>query len=295
MTMNDRFEATIAQLWVYPIKSCAGVSLTQSELTIDGLLFDRAWMVVDEHGDFVSQRECPRMALIQPTVTPTRQLVVRASGMPELSVKGASAAQALRVRVWDDEVAALDMGEAAADWFTQCLNPEGDPSLGRLRLVRFDPQGRRVSERRWTGASEATTQFADGFAVLVTSEASLDGLNTRLTQAGHTSVDQRRFRPNIVLAGVAAHDEDRVGALTVDTGAGGATLEAVKPCGRCPIPNIDPDTALASPAVGDTLQSYRVDPQQKGAITFGMNAVVRAGAGEVLRVGQGVQGDWRFD
>jgi uncharacterized protein YcbX len=251
--MSYRFQATIAQLWVYPIKSCAGVSLTQAELTDDGLLFDRSWMVVDAHGDFVSQRECPRMALIQPKVTPTRQLVVCASGMPELSVEGASAAQALRVRVWDDEVAAHDMGEAAADWFTQCLNPEGDPSLGRLRLVRFDPQGRRVSERRWTGAREATTQFADGFAVLVTSEASLDELNTRLTQAGHAPVDQRRFRPNIVLAGVSAHDEDRVGALTVDAGA--ATLEAVKPCGRCPIPNIDPDTALSSPAVGDTLQT----------------------------------------
>jgi uncharacterized protein YcbX len=86
MTMNDRFEATIAQLWVYPIKSCAGVSLTQSELTMQGLLFDRTWMVVDEQGDFLSQRECPRMAWIQPTVTPTRQLVVRAPGMPDLSV-----------------------------------------------------------------------------------------------------------------------------------------------------------------------------------------------------------------
>jgi uncharacterized protein YcbX len=293
--MSDRFEATIAQLWVYPIKSCAGVSLTQAELTDDGLLFDRSWMVVDAHGDFVSQRECPRMALIQPTLTPTRQLLVSAPGMRDLSVDETSVAQPLRVRVWDDEVAALDMGESASSWFTQCLNPEGDPALGRLRLVRFDPQGRRVSDRRWTGEREATTQFADGFAVLVTSEASLDGLNTRLTQAGHASVDQRRFRPNIVLAGVAAHDEDRVCALTVDTGAGGATLEAVKPCGRCPIPNIDPDTALSSSAVGDTLQTYRVDLQQKGAITFGMNAVVRAGAGEVLRVGQGVQGDWRFD
>lgn len=203
--MSDRFQASIAQLWVYPIKSCAGMSLTQAELTDDGLLFDRSWMVVDAHGDFVSQRECPRMALIQPTVTPTRQLVVRAPGMPDLSVAWDSSAQPLRVRVWDDELEALGVGEAAADWFTQCLNPEGGPVLGRLRLVCFDPQGRRVSERRWTGA-------------------------------------------------------------------GGATLEAVKPCGRCPIPNIDPDTALSSPAVGDTLQTYRVDPQHKGAITFGMNA-----------------------
>jgi uncharacterized protein YcbX len=295
MTMNDRFEATIAQLWVYPIKSCAGVSLTQSELTMEGLLFDRNWMVVDEHGDFLSQRECPRMALVQPTVTPTRQLVVRAPSMRDLSVEGASLALPLRVRVWDDEVVALDMGEAASTWFTQCLNPEGDPALGRLRLVRFDPRVRRVSDRRWTGASEATTQFADGFAVLVTSEASLDGLNTRLTQAGHAPVDQRRFRPNIVLAGVEAHDEDRVGALTVDTGAGVVALEAVKPCGRCPMPNIDPDTAQASPVVGDTLQTFRADARLKGEITFGMNAVVRAGAGAVLRLGQSLHGDWRFD
>ena len=295
MPMTDRFEATIAQLWVYPIKSCAGVSLTQAELTDDGLLYDRSWMVVDERGDFVSQRECPRMALIQPTVTPACELVVRAPGMRDLSVEGASVAQPLRVRVWDDEVAAHDMGEAAADWFTQYLNPEGDPALGRLRLVRFNPQVRRVSDPRWTGEREATTQFSDGFALLLTSEASLDALNTRLAQASHLAVDQRRFRPNIVLAGVLAHDEDRVSALTVDTGAGVAALEAVKPCGRCSIPNIDPDTALVSPAVGDTLQTYRVDLRQNGAITFGMNAVVRGGAGWVLRVGQGVQGDWRFD
>jgi uncharacterized protein len=293
--MSDRFEATIAQLWVYPIKSCAGVSLTQAELTDDGLLYDRSWMVVDERGDFVSQRECPRMALIQPSFTPMRQLMVRAPGMLALYVGLESVEQPLRVRVWDDEVAAYDMGEMASTWLTQYLNPEGDPALGRLRLARFDPQVRRVSDRRWTGAQEATTQFADGFAVLVTSEASLDGLNSRLTQAGQATVDQRRFRPNIVLAGVSAHDEDRVGAFTVDTGAGVAAMEAVKPCSRCPIPNIDPDTARASPVVGDTLQTYRADPQHQGAITFGMNAVVRGGDGLVLRVGQGVQGDWRFD
>jgi uncharacterized protein YcbX len=82
--------------------------------------------------------------------------------MPDLSVAWDSAVQPLRVRVWDDELAALDVGDAAADWFTHCLNPEGDPAWGRLRLVRFDPQARRVSDRRWTGEHEATTQFADG-------------------------------------------------------------------------------------------------------------------------------------
>jgi uncharacterized protein len=291
--MSDRFEATIAQLWVYPIKSCAGVSLTHVELTKDGLLFDRAWMVVDERGDFVSQRECPRMAWVRPSVDAAGRLTVRAPGMADLTVGAAH--QPLRVRVWDDEVASHDMGDAASAWFTQCLNPEGDAALGRLRLVRFDPLARRVCDRRWTGEHEATTQFADGFSLLLASEASLDDLNTRLQQAAHAAVDLRRFRPNIVLAGVSAHDEDRVGPMTVDTGVGVAALEAVKPCSRCPIPNIDPDTALISPAVGDTLQTYRADPRFKGAITFGMNAVVRGGDGLVLRVGQAVHGDWRFD
>ncbi len=291
--MSDRFEATIAQLWVYPIKSCAGVSLTHVELTNHGLLHDRAWMVVDERGDFVSQRECPYMARVRPSVDATGRLTVRAPGLSDLTV--GTAHRPVRVRVWDDEVAAHDMGDAAAAWFTQCLNPEGDAALGRLRLVRFDPLARRVCDRRWTGEREATTQFADGFSLLLASEASLDDLNTRLQQAAHAAVDLRRFRPNIVLAGVSAHDEDRVGPMTVDTGAGVAALEAVKPCSRCPIPNIDPDTALTSPAVGDTLQTYRVDPRQNGAITFGMNAVVRGGDGLVLRVGQAVHGDWRFD
>jgi uncharacterized protein YcbX len=153
-------------------------------------------------------------------------------------------------------------------------------------LVRFDPQARRVSDRRWTGEREATTQFADGFSILVASQASLDGLNERLGASGHAAVDMRRFRPNLVVTGVWAHDEDRVGLMAVDTGAGGVALEAVKPCGRCPMPNIDPDTGQASTVVGDTLQTYRADAGLKDEITFGMNAVIVDGFERTLRVGQ---------
>jgi uncharacterized protein YcbX len=95
----------------------------------------------------------------------------------------------------------------------------------------------------------------------VTSTASLDELNTRLGAAGHAPVGMPRFRPNVVLAGVEAHDEDRVGALRIDTGHGASALiEPVKPCGRCPIPNIDPATATSSPEVSDTLQGLPAGP-----------------------------------
>lgn len=287
-------QATIEELWVYPVKSCAGIQVRESELTDTGLLYDRAWMVVDTEGEFVSQRELPRMALIQPSFK-MGQLMLRAPGMLSLHLALDAAEDPLKVRVWDDGVDAYDMGDVAAQWFSDFLGPDAPANLKRLRLARFDPDVKRPCDPAWTGGREATTQFADGFGLLVTSSASLADLNARLVVAGHEPVDMRRFRPNIVLGGVESHDEDRVGALRIDTLDGAAVIEPVKPCGRCPIPNIDPTTAISSAVVGDTLQTYRQDPRLDGAITFGMNAIVIEGDGQVLRVGQSVRADWRFD
>ena len=286
-------QATIEELWVYPVKSCAGIQLRESELTDTGLLYDRAWMVVDTEGEFVSQRELPRMALIQPSFK-MGQLMLRAPGMLSLHLGLDVAEGPLKVRVWDDAVDAYDMGDVAAQWFSDFLGPDAPAHLKKLRLARFDPEVKRPCDPAWTGGVEATTQFADGFGLLVTSNASLADLNARLTAAGHAPVDMRRFRPNIVLGGVEAHDEDRVGAMTIITDDSTAVIEPVKPCGRCPIPNIDPNTAISNPAVGDTLQTYRQDPRLDGAITFGMNAIVIEGDGRVLRVGQSVNAQWRF-
>jgi len=286
--------ARIDQLWIYPVKSCAGISLQEAELTETGLAYDRSWMVVDAQGEFVTQRELPRMALIQPAFK-LGQLVLRAPGMLALHLALDAAEAPLSVRVWDDEVEAYDMGDVAAQWFSDFVGPDAPTDLKRLRLARFDPAVRRLCSLKWTGGRESTTQFADGFGVLVTSTASLDELNARLAKAGHAAVDGVRFRPNIVLGGVEAHDEDRLGPMHIDTGDGSAVLEPVKPCARCPIPNIDPVNATASPAVGDTLQTYRADPRMNGAITFGMNAIVLAGDGQMLRVGQSVSADWQFD
>jgi uncharacterized protein YcbX len=284
-------QAHIAALWIFPVKSCAGVSVQEAEATPTGLAWDRAWMVVDEQGDMVSQRDLPRMALIQPSFK-LGNLVLRAPGMLALHVSLESAEWPVKVRVWDDVVMALDMGDMAAQWFSDFLGADAPPQLKRLRLVRFDPDVQRVCDRRWTGDSDALTQFADGYGVLVTSEASLDELNTRLGSAG--PVDQRRFRPNVVLGGVEAHDEDRIGLWSVAADGGDVLLENVKPCARCPMPDVNPDTGETGHAVHDALQGYRQDARLDGALTFGMNAVVRRGDGPVLRVGQAVFGRWVF-
>lgn len=285
VTASD-VQARIARLFVYPIKSCAGVELADCALAETGLALDRAWMVVDGQGDFVTQRQLPRMALVQVQLL-AQAMALRAPGMPVLHLAFDALQSPCRVRVWKDEVPAWDMGTQAAQWFSDFLGQ-------RLRLVRFDPGHRRLSSMKWTGGLEAVNQFADGYPVLVASQASLDGLNVRLAAAGHAPVGMERFRPNLVLSGLDAHGEDHLGDIRIAADLP-VTLRTVKPCSRCPIPDIDPRTAQSSPEVGDTLQAYRRLEVVGGAVAFGMNAIVRDGAGAVLRVGQAVDADWRFD
>jgi len=279
---------TIARLFIYPVKSCAGIEVQEALLTEAGLDLDRAWMVVDAQGMFLTQRELPRMALIRPQLK-SAEMVLRAPGMLALHVGIDTVEAPATVTIWRDTVPAWDMGAVAAQWFTDFL---GRP----CRLVRFDPDYRRMSSMEWTGGVEALNQFSDGFPVLVASEASVQELNDRLSAAGHGAVGIERFRPNVVLGGVEAHDEDRVDLVRVDGGpAGEIHLQHVKPCGRCPIPDIDPATADINPEVGTTLRAYRQDRRLNGAITFGMNAIVRQGAGQMLRVAQPVAADLSFD
>lgn len=279
--------ARIARLFVYPVKSCAGVELREAQLTETGLDLDRAWMVVDEDGEFVTQRELPRMALVKPQLK-LHEVVLRAPGMLALHLQIDTVEEPVRVRVWDDEVPAYDMGAVAAQWFSDFLGR-------KLRLVRFDPEHRRVSNKEWTDGAEALNQFSDGYPLLVASTASLDLLNEKLAKAGRGPVGIERFRPNIVLEGVEAHDEDRLDLIHIATEDGAVQLRPVKPCPRCPIPNVDPATAEVDPIVSDTLQGYRKNEKMKGAVTFGMNAIVVEGLERTLKVGQAVAADFRFE
>ncbi|MES1978962.1 MAG: MOSC N-terminal beta barrel domain-containing protein [Pseudomonadota bacterium] len=283
--------AVISQLFIYPVKSCAGIEVQEAILTETGLEFDRAWMVVDGQGEFLTQRQLPRMALIRPQLK-HYEMVLRAPGMLALHVNLNEVEEPMHARIWDEEVKAYDMGAIAAQWFTDFLGVTA-------RLVRFDPDHKRVSSRHWTGGVEALNQFSDGFPVLVISQASLDFLNEKLVKSGASAVTMERFRPNLVLGhsgqDLSPHDEDRLDMLGIPTDQGLVRLRPVKPCPRCPIPNIDPVTAVPGTEVGDTLQAYRQDARVDGAITFGMNAIILEGLEHVLKVGQAVGASYRFD
>jgi uncharacterized protein YcbX len=271
------FDVTLQALHVHPIKSCAGIAAAQAMQVETRLEFDRAWMVVDDAGRFVSQRELPRLQLVTPTLR-TADLRLRAPGMLALHLALDTVESACRVRVWDDEVAAYDMGDLAAQWFSDFL---GRP----LRLARFDPEQRRLSSRRWTGEIDALNAFADAFPLLVASTASLAELNRRLAEQGQPAVTMERFRPNLVLDGVDAHGEDYIDELVLEAPEGPVRLKLVKPCARCTIPSVDPLTAETGHEPGDTLARYRADARLDGAVTFGMNAVVVEGVERTLRVG----------
>ncbi|MEP7283444.1 MAG: MOSC N-terminal beta barrel domain-containing protein [Rubrivivax sp.] len=283
--MND-LNITLAALGLHPIKSCGALAPTEALLIETGLELDRAWMVVDADGEMLTQREWPRLALVRPTLRQD-DLRLRAPGMLALHLALDAVEAPTRVRVWRDEVAAFDMGALAAQWFSDFL---GQP----CRLARFDPAHARPSDPRWTGDVDAGTQFADAFALLVASTASLADLNRRLAAVGAPPVERERFRANLWLDGLEPWDEDHIDELVLHTADGPVRLRLVKPCGRCGIPNVDPATAEPGAEPGRTLAGFRSDARIDGAISFGMNAIVLDGVERLLRVGQTGHATLRF-
>lgn len=289
---------TISELFIYPVKSCAGIALHEARLLATGLEYDRGWMVTDPDGAMLTQRAYPRMALIR-TELGAQELVLRAPGMSELRTPlhaaRLDAARKVATTVWGDAAYGLDTGDESAAWFTDFL---GVPA----RLLRFDPERERTVDPDYTASTGgATTLFADGFPLLVIGQASLDDLNTRLSSKGAPAIPIDRFRPNLVLSGLDPYEEDYVQTLSVADDANAqqrVQLQLVKLCARCPIPTIDQAKGAPDPdwpnEPTDTMSVYRAKPQRKGALTFGNNALVASGAGAWLRIGQAVEAELGF-
>jgi uncharacterized protein YcbX len=267
----------IASLHCYPLKSGSGLELEQAQLTPAGISHDRCWMVVTLSGRFLTQRELPRLALIRPRLC-AGALVLQAPSQPDLDIPLHEHGHSIQVVIWNDQCPGLDEGDAAARWLQAVLGRE-------CRLVRFDPQHRRLSAHAWTGDIEAANHFSDGFPLLVIGRASLADLNSRLDR----TLPMNRFRPNIVLEGLEPYDEDRIDELYDAQ----LRLKLVKPCTRCRITTTNQDSAeLEGEEPLRTLKTYRYDARLRG-VTFGQNAIIMQGAGGILRRGQSLQVRWK--
>ncbi len=274
----------ISQLVFYPIKSCAGIQLSTATLTGAGLMhehvYDREWMLVDDEGNFLSQREYPRMALITPRLR-SETLELRAPGMLRLDITldlpDPTDAPTRRVKIWQHVVKVYDGDSVTRTWFSQFLGVS-------CQLVRFHPDARHPVNPERTAGRDIGTLFSDGYPLLLISQASLDDLNGRLIAQGRAALPMDRFRPNLVIAGAEAHDEDHAASLQM----GDAQISPVKPCPRCPVPSVDQQTGQVGPDPLDILRTYRAGVGGISGIAFGMNCIVTQGEGEVLRIGQEV-------
>jgi uncharacterized protein YcbX len=259
----------LSAIHVYPIKSCAALSPASAAVEPRGLAHDRRWMIVDGSGRFITGRQVPATVLIRATPDATG-LRLEAPGHAATSIGFPRAdAPRRRVTVWDDEVEAPDAGDAAAAWITGVLGREA-------RLVAMDAAAARaVDPSRARPGDEVS--FADGYPLLLVSQAALDGLNSRLP----ADLPMLRFRPNLVVDGAAVHAEDGWKRLRI----GEVEFEGVKPCVRCVFTTVDPEAGAFDPS-GEplrTLKTYRRGPK---GITFGMNLIAR-GSG-TLHVGDAV-------
>lgn len=245
---------TLSGIFIYPVKSLAGISANSWPVTERGFQYDRKWMIIDNDRQFLSQRKLPRMALIRTALT-DKNLILSAPDMENLSLPlEPVAGQIINSTIWHDQCDARSVSAEADKWLSDFLKLD-------CRLVyqpdevirRVDPDYAKVNDQ---------VAFSDGFPFLIISENSLVALNHEMQM----DLPMTRFRPNLVISGCPAYEEDTWRAITIDA----IDFRLPKPCSRCAIPTIDPETAQIDKEPLTTLNRTR---KWQNKVYFGQNAL----------------------
>lgn len=247
----------ITDLWIYPIKSIAGIQLTEAKVEKRGLQYDRRWVLADENGIFVHQRDYPEMALLQPEINGDVMTIKHKTKTIEpISFQMTEPTSTpVAVTVWDDECSAKPVSEKADVWFSQIIGK-------KVRLLYMHEDSVRQADQRYAIEATDKVSFADGYPVLMISEESLELLNSKAQE----HIPMNRFRGNIIISGGEAHEEDTLREITI----GNIIMHGVKPCARCIMTTIDVDTAQKGKEPLKTLSTYR---KLGNKILFGENFI----------------------
>lgn len=249
----------LSEIWVYPIKSLPGIRVKSAMVLEKGLKGDRRFMLIDEHGVFMTQRNYPQMAMFD--VSMEQEVIrVRLNSMDRLGTlfitneghtneKGT-----IKTRVWDDEVEVYEMNQAYSKWFSETLDVI-------CKLVYFPEKGVRRIDPKYV-VEEHHVSLADGYPYLIIGTNSLADLNDRVGQ----SLSMKRFRPNFVFENGTPYEEDG----WKNFGIAEVCFSGVKPCARCAIPSIDPETGIKGDEPLRTLATYR---KKDSKIYFGQNVI----------------------
>jgi uncharacterized protein len=249
----------LSEIYIYPIKSLGGILLNTANITTRGLENDRRFMLIDENGRFLSQREYPQLAIFQTEIEGDFLKIInkKTDEILRISLSPISQSASISVTIWDDTTSAVEVNHEASEWFTQAL---GIPT----RLVYMHEESQRKTEPNYSLTGDEITSFSDGYPILVIGQSSLDDLNNRLEKP----VNINRFRPNFVFTNGEPFEEDAWHEFTV----GGVRFFGVKPCARCVMTTINQETGEKSgkePLL--TLNKYR---KAGNKILFGQNVLI---------------------
>jgi len=261
----------VSQLNIYPIKSTAGILLNQAQVKPLGLTYDRRWMLVNNEGHFITGRQYPQLTQIR-TQIEHEQLIVNAPNMPQLHVPLNLQTTATQpVKVWRDHCTATSMPQEINQWFSGYLGID-------CQLVHMSEDYIRATDRQYSQDGDRVS-FADGFPLLLISEASLDDLNQKL----QNPVTMVNFRPNIVVSGCDAFTEDHWTHFRI----GNIAFEGVKGCSRCIFTTVNPITGTFDPTREPlkTLSTFRRRPE--GGVFFGQNLIPRSQG--IIQVGDKIE------
>ena len=249
----------VQALNIFPIKSLRGISVTEMAISQTGFMHDREWVLIDVDGKFITQRQQPRMALINVVQHNTGVTIsAKNTNSIEIPYEGNSS-QAVNVTIWKDQCSGIVVDKEINRWFSNFLDVD-------CRLVSFDTSKIRPVDSDYSKCNQDQVHFADGFPFLLIGTASLEDLNRRLSEKNETQVPMIRFRPNIVIETNEPYIEDQWTSIRI----GNVELDVVKPCSRCVIPTIDISTGVKAREPLLTLGSYR---KRDGKIYFGQNLI----------------------
>ena len=268
LIVNKMTELKLTGIYIYPIKSAAGIALEAAQVQARGFQYDRQWMVVDAAGKFMTQRQFPRLALIKVRQL-NQQLIIEATDQEPLSIPlNLPSDERISVEVWGDICDAISLGETVEKWFSEFLETP-------CQLVYLPDNSLRPIKSRYASNHEQVS-FADAFPFLLISEASLQDLNQRLDEP----MPMNRFRPNLVVSGCEAFSEDSWRSIRIGT----IPFRVVKPCDRCVITTVDQNSGIRGKEPLQTLAQFR---RWDGKIWFGQN-LIQEQLG-LLKVGDSVE------
>ena len=260
-------DAHVSEIYRYPIKSCKGHQLKYATLDRFGITGDRRWMIVDDRGKFVTQRQLAILTTLVPE--PYSDGIIITHQKSSIEIKFEHLSERRCATVWQDDITVLDAGDKASKWLSEKVNKS-------LRLVYMPDDCHRLVDKHYA-KKDQTVSFADGFPILLTTQSSLDLLNSRL----FSPVSMDRFRPNIVITGCDPHEEDNWKTIRI----GAVEFEVVKSCSRCVIPSIDQMTGDKNNEVLERLREYRLGEDKR--IYFGQNLLYKHNADSPSKISVG--------